>query len=178
MKKTLVIFLLILVFFVLFFLQSNFFTWFHIAGIMPNLFIVFVLWIGLFAGRTTGSLMGMLFGLLLDIFLGTKVGMTGILLGIIGFAGGYLDKNFSKDSKITIILMSVCATFFFEIIKYILMISFQASMEVEIGKLLAIVLVESIYHSILIIIFYPLLQKIGYRVEDIFQGSNVLTRYF
>ena len=40
MKKTLSIICLILVFFLLYFLQSNVFTWFNIAGIMPNLYVI------------------------------------------------------------------------------------------------------------------------------------------
>lgn len=51
MKKTITIICLILAFFVIYFLQSNFFTWFNIAGIMPNLYVVLVLFIGLFMKR-------------------------------------------------------------------------------------------------------------------------------
>ena len=49
MKKLVINIFLILTIFIIYFLQSNFFTWFNIAGIMPNLFVVIVLFIGLFA---------------------------------------------------------------------------------------------------------------------------------
>lgn len=51
MKKTITIMCLILSFFVIYFLQANFFTWFNIAGIMPNLYVILVLFIGLFMKR-------------------------------------------------------------------------------------------------------------------------------
>lgn len=51
MKKTITIICLILSFFVIYFLQANFFTWFNIAGIMPNLYVILVLFIGLFMKR-------------------------------------------------------------------------------------------------------------------------------
>lgn len=51
MKKTLTIISIILVFFLIYFLQANFFTWFNIAGIMPNLYVILVLFIGLFMKR-------------------------------------------------------------------------------------------------------------------------------
>ena len=177
MKKTLVIFLLIIVFLISYLLQSNFFSWFTIAGIKPNLFIILVLCIGLFAGKTTGSMLGILFGLLIDIFIGKKIGVSGILLGIVGFAGGYLDKDFSKDSKITIILMCIGVTIFYEALHYFILVAVY-QMEMELMPLLKIILIECIYNSILIIIFYPIIQRSGYKIEQIFKGSNILTRYF
>lgn len=177
MKKSLIIFALIITFLAVYFLQANLFNWFTIAGIKPNLFIILVLFIGLFAGKTMGSILGMIFGLMLDFFIGTKIGISGILLGVVGFAGGYLDKNFSKDSKLTIILMCMGATFLFESADYFISaIIYQ--IEIQVIQLLKIVIIESIYNAILIIILYPIIQRAGYRIEEVFKGSNILTRYF
>ncbi len=149
----------------------------QLRGIKPNMIIILVLFIGLFAGQTTGGLLGMIFGVFVDFFVGRKIGVSGILLGTIGFAGGYLDKNFSKDSKITIILMCIGATCFYNLVDYFF-ISILYQTEIEILALLKIIGIEATYNAILIIILYPLIQKMGYRIEDIFKGSNVLTRYF
>ena len=51
MKKAGIIMLIILAFFIIYFLQANFFTWFNIFGIMPNLFVILILFVGLFAGK-------------------------------------------------------------------------------------------------------------------------------
>lgn len=51
----------------------NFFSWFTIAGIKPNLFIILVLMIGLFAGKIPGITCGIIEGLLLDFFIGKSV---------------------------------------------------------------------------------------------------------
>ena len=45
MKKALVITVLFFVFLALCFLQTNLFSWYNIAGIKPNLFIIFILFI-------------------------------------------------------------------------------------------------------------------------------------
>lgn len=82
MKKTADIFLIILIFFIIYFLQSNFFTWFNIAGIMPNLFIMLIAIIGLFMKEDYGLLFGIVFGLLLDFFVGERIGIYAISLGI------------------------------------------------------------------------------------------------
>ena len=119
MKKTIAIISLIIAFFVIYFLQTNFFTWFTINGIMPNLFVILVLFIGLFAGRKLGFAFGIVFGLILDLLLGRTIGVSAFLLAIIGLVSEYLDKSFSKDSRIMIIITTIAGTIFFEVGYYI-----------------------------------------------------------
>ena len=45
MKKLVINIILVLTFFLIYFLQSNLFTWFKIAGVMPNLFVIYILFI-------------------------------------------------------------------------------------------------------------------------------------
>ncbi len=177
LKKIIVIICSILLFFLLYFLQSNVFSWFHIAGIKPNLFIILILYMGLFIGKGFGFTMGATWGILLDILSGRIIGINGIMLGIIGWLGGYLDKKFSKDSKLTIILMIVGATILFELGICILQGMFLGS-SISIPYFLRTIIIESIYNIILFIIFYPILKKLGYYVQDVFKGNHILTRYF
>ena len=83
MKKLIINVVLILTLFIIYFLQSDFFNWFTIAGIMPNLFIIFVLFVGLFANKTMGTIYGIILGLFLDLTVGTKVGIYAVCLGAI-----------------------------------------------------------------------------------------------
>lgn len=177
MKNTLIVIGIIVLFLILYFFQINFFNWFTIAGISPNPFVILVLFVGLFAGKRVGIPIGIVLGLALDFFIGKKIGISGIMLGIIGALGGFLDKNFSKDSRITIILMTMGCTFIYEIGSYLLNY-FIISSAIEIIPFLKIVVIEIIYNSILVIIFYPLLQKVGYYIEEAFRGRKILTRYF
>ncbi len=177
MRKLVINVFLILTSLIIYYLQSNFFTWFNISGIMPNLFIVLVLFIGLFASRTMGTVYGIIIGLILDLVLGNKVGANAVTLGIIGFLAGAFDKNFSKDSRMTIMLMTISATLLVEganyLIKYVLL-----SANVEIFSFIEILIVEIIYNCILTIILYPLIQKSGYYIENEYKGNKILTRYF
>lgn len=177
MKKVLTIIVMFLVFLLLYFLQANFFNWFTIAGVKPNLFVVFILVIGLFAGKYTGTTMGILFGLLLDIFISKKIGISAIILGTIGFIGGYLDKSFSKESRITIMLMVIGTTFIYEIGSYIIN-AIIFSYSVDILNFMIKLAIESVYNTILTIILYPCIQRAGFYIEDIFKGNKILTRYF
>ena len=144
MKKTAVYIGILITFFIFYFLQTHFFSWFTIAGVKPNIFVILILFVGLFAGSMPGASIGAICGVLLDLLVGKNIGTTGILLAIVGFVGGYFDKNFSKDSKITIILMVIGTTFVYEILKYIINIIFL-HLNVEMLVFFKILIIELIY---------------------------------
>lgn len=177
LKKIIIHISLIIVTIFIYFLQANFFSWFSIAGIMPNVFIILILFIGLFGNKTMGTIYGLMIGLLLDFIIGTKVGINSIGLGLIGFLATVFDKNFSKDSRMTIMVMVVVATAIFEIICYLLNYLLLAT-NIEIINFLKILGIEMIYNLILTIILYPFLQKFGYSIENEYKGNRILTRYF
>ena len=177
MKNVIIIIATIFIFLILYFLQVNFFNWFTIAGILPNPFVILVLFLGLFAGKRVSVPMGIFFGIILDLFASKKIGISAIAFGIIGILAGILDKNFSKDSKITIILMTILVTAIYEIGGYILN-HIILSTNIEIMLFTKILLIEALYNAIIIIILYPLLQKAGYYIEESFRGKQILTRYY
>ncbi len=85
MKKILSIIIIFITFIFIYFLQSNFFSWFNIAGVQPNLFIILALFIGIFIGKIYGASIGIILGLLLDLFIGKALGINAIVLGLAGF---------------------------------------------------------------------------------------------
>lgn len=177
MKKIVSIIFLILAFFIIYFLQSNFFTWFNMAGVMPNLYIILILFIGLFAKRKVGLVLGIVFGLYIDIVLGKAVGISSLALGAIGLLGETLSKNFSKDSRFTIMLMVIGTTAIYEIAIYIFnIIKTEASLEIL--SFIKILVIEIFFNAILTIIIYPLMKKAGYKLENIFEDKVMLTRFF
>ena len=177
MKKFLSILGLILTFFMIYFLQANFFTWFHIAGVKPNLFVVFILFIGLFVGNKLGFVFGLMLGIYLDLLIGKTVGISGFMLGIVGLIGEYLDKNFSKDSRITLIFMVMGSTAIYELGQYFFQI-LRWKFDIEILPFITTLMVEVIFNAVLVIILYPLIQKVGNGLEKVFKSKSVLTRYF
>ena len=177
MKKTAIILCLILSFLIIYLLQVNFFSWFNLAGIKPNLFIILALTIGLFSGRSMGAILGMFFGISLDFFIGKSIGISGIMLGIIGFLGGYLDKSFSKDSRITMIMMISLSTIIYELGLY-LFNYFINDFHISIIYLIRTLLIELIFNVFITIIIYPIIIKFGYKIEENFKVNKILTRYF
>ncbi len=177
MKKLTMNIFLILTIFIIYFLQSNFFNWFTISKVMPNLFVIFVLFVGLFSNRMMGIIYGIVVGAIIDLTIGTQIGINAVALGLIGFLAATFDKNFSKDSRATIMFMVLGTTFIFEIIVYILnYVVFSTN--VEIINFIKILAIEIIYNLIIVIILYPFIQKFGYTIENEYKGNKILTRYF
>lgn len=177
MKKIIITISLILTFFILFFLQANVFEVFTINGVMPNLFVIFILIIGLSANVVYGLGFGVICGLVIDLVYGKSIGITAVMLCAIGYLGAYFDKNFSKENKLTIIIMVAVATAIFEIGYYGLS-SIILNFDIEIWYFIKILFIEILYNVLLTILLYPLIQKVGYAMDRNFKRNNILTRYF
>lgn len=178
MKKVIDIFLIIIIFLIIYFLQVNFFTWFNIGGIMPNIFVIFIMLIGLFLKKDFAFFFGIIFGVLLDIFSGSRIGINTIALSIIGLASGILEKSFSKDNRITVMAMTSVLTFGFELIIYILNIVFLEISNIQLIDFIKIVVVEMIYNDILVIMLYQLFCKFGNKLEQDFIGNKSFLNFF
>ena len=128
-------------------------------------------------GKKIGTIFGILFGFYLDILIGKSIGITAVMLGLVGLLGEYFDKTFAKASRVTVMLMVIGSTIFyeigiygFEVIKY--------SLSPEIQEFIFILGIEVLFNTLLTIILYPLIQKLGYKAEEIFKSKRILTRYY
>lgn len=177
MKKVVIGICLILVFFIIYVLQISVFSNFTIAGVKPNLFIIFILFIGLFANQILGISFGVVCGLIIDLLYGKVIGTSAIMLCIIGYLGAYFDENFSKDNKLTIIIMVAGATFIYELGVYFLN-SIILDFSREYINFIRIAIIEVLYNVLLTILLYPIIQKAGYLIDRNVKQNNILTRYF
>lgn len=177
MKKLLINIALILIGFIIYFLQANFFSWFSISGIKPNLFVIYILFIGLFGSRSMGVVYGSILGIFIDLVSEEKIGANLLGLSLIGIIATLFDKNFSKDSRLTIMFMVFGATMIFEVVSYFINY-IQYSINIEILNFIKILVIEVIFNILITIIIYPLIQKFGYYIENEYKGNKILTRYF
>ena len=100
------------------------------------------------------------------------------MLGITGLIGGLLNKGYSKESRIIFMLMVMGITILSETINYTLQIVIL-NIQPEFVKFMQILIVEAIYNAILTIILYPLIQKTGNFIEDIFKDeTKAFTRFY
>ncbi len=96
MKKTITIVILFIVFIIIYFLELNFFSWFTIDGIKPNLFILLILFIGLYGGAKLGTVLGLIFGFIIDVLGSSLIGVSALCLGVIGFLRRIFREEFLK----------------------------------------------------------------------------------
>ena len=141
------------------------------------MFVIFMMFIGLYMGRTMGTIYGIMAGILIDFWVGKNIGLTSLALALIGIISGALEKTLSKDSRITVLLMGVICTIIYEIALYFLQF-IVLGINVEILNFIKILLIETIYNILLIIILYPIINNVGYEVENEIKGDKILTRYF
>lgn len=73
-------------------------------------------------------------------------------------------------------LISSGTTLICEIIAYIYKIINGAS--IEAFTFLKIVVIEIIFNLMIIIIIYPLIRKLGEKLEQVFNEDKILTKYF
>ena len=177
MKKFKSFLIVLLLFLIIYFLQFNFFTWFNIRGIMPNLFVVFTLFVGIFIGQRIGIAVGLFVGIVIDVIIGKQVGFTGIALGIVGYVGELLDKNFDKNNLLTLLAMVAIVTFGYELVNMFYIIV-RNGLNFNIFIFLIMIIVEVLFNVLLVMIFYPLIKKIGHYFEEVFKVKRVLTRYY
>ena len=177
MKKFIINLSLIVIAIFVYILQENFFSWFTISGVMPNLFIIYVLFIGLFAKKAMGTVYGIFIGLIIDLLVETKIGVNAFLLGAVGFLAATFDKNFSKDSRITIMLIVLGTTIAYETLSYFVNFAIY-NFNIEIISFMRTLAIEAIYNVILTIIFYSAIKKLGYYIEEEYGKSKILTKYF
>ena len=177
MKKLFIGVILFLVFMFIYFLEVDIFPFISIAGVIPNLFIVFILFVGLFSNSFFAISFAVIGGILIDSVNSPFIGGTAIMLTVIAFLASYFDRNFSKENRITIILMVAGATAIYEIGIYLIRYAI-IGFDLEIMAALKIIMIELIYNVLISIIIYPLMQKAGFAIDRVFKRNNMLTRYF
>lgn len=177
MKKFLIHIGLVFTFIIIYLLQAAIFSEFTIAGIMPNIFVILMLYIGLYMGRANGIIYGIIFGIFIDLWIGKTLGLTSIALALVGLISGILDKTFSKDSRLIVILMGIACTIMYEVVLYFMQY-LVLGINVEILAFIKTLLIEVIYNVIIISILYPLMKLTGYEIENEIKGDKILTRYF
>ena len=176
MKKVISIISIILVFFIIYFLQLNFFSWFNISGIKPNVFIILILFIGLFMNKNIACIAGFIMGIYLELLTSKQIGISAVVYAGIGYICGYLDKSFSKESKITIIGIVAGSTVVYELLNYIYG-SISNNVALELFGFFKILVVEVLFNILITIILYPLIKSAGNVVERIFKTQKITTGY-
>lgn len=91
-----------------FILQTTVFQSLSLADVAPNLLLIVTVAYGYMGGEKEGIWVGLLCGLLMDLFFGSVIGLYALILMIIGYLNGILNKiYYTDDLIIPLIIISV-----------------------------------------------------------------------
>lgn len=160
MRKTLTSVIVFCVISISIFLQANLLEVIPLNGTSANMGIILVASLGLICGKFVGGVTGAVYGLIYDIAFGRAIGIyTGMYI-LVGLVSGTLNKNFSKDNKVSMILLISIITAIFEAVLYLFFILFR-NYDFELQGFVFITIKEILYNTILILMLYKFLIWFG-----------------
>jgi len=113
-------FVMTILFLISLILQSTVFSHLTVAGIKPDLVLVFVVLYALLHGSYEGALMGLVGGMLQDLLFGQDLGMNTLAKLVVGFVFGILEKKIYKDNVLIPMVALFIGTLLNETILYFL----------------------------------------------------------
>ncbi|MBR0085292.1 MAG: rod shape-determining protein MreD [Lachnospiraceae bacterium] len=168
MKKSIVYILFI---FILFLLQTTFFGWINVAGIVPNCLLAFSISAALVNGSSEGMIAGFAGGLLLDILYSNIIGMYAFAFVVITFVMGKFHEMFYREDITIPTLIIGVGDLIYGI--YMFAVAFVTRHETNLFFFLRrIILPEMIYTMLVGIIIYKLTSLAFGRVDR--KGSDDL----
>lgn len=151
MRRFIISFITILILYVL---QCTVFkSYWQIAGIAPNLMLMFTCIVGFMRGRTSGVMVGFFGGMLIDIMSGGMIGFTPLMFIFIGYYNGMFHKEFSKEEILLPISLVAMCDFSYGLLYYI--ITYLLRNRLNLGYYISkVILPETIYTVFLTVFAY------------------------
>lgn len=144
----------------------------RIAGVTPNLMVVFIISFALLRGSKEATLIGIAAGLLNDISFGMHIGPTVISYALIGYICGKLNKNFYRENFAIPFLCTIVAVLFhagMNVGAFIL--RGDLNFKYFLG---AIIIPELIYTITICLIVYQLCYIINEKIEKSEKSRNIM----
>lgn len=161
----------LLIILICFLLQTAFFRYLDLAGIVPNLLLIPTMSFGMMRGRKEGMLVGFFSGLLVDIFYGTIIGPYALLYMYLGYINGFFHRVYYMEDILLPMLMVGANDFVYNIIIYI--VAYLLRNRLDIGfYFLHVIIPEMIYTMIMTLILYKPLVKINRWLKQKEEGSE------
>ena len=164
-KKCLTVIYIILFILLIFYLQLFVVDTRELFGTKPNLILITVIVVSLWYGTYTGTIFAFIIGFLCDLIFGSTTGMFTVAYTITGAITGFINYNYRKENKMSLVYVTLIFTGIFELIQYIeyLMITHVYS---NFLFFLKQVIVSSILNTIIVFIIYGVVYKIVDKFES------------
>lgn len=177
MKKILINFAILLIIFLIMFLETLFFKKITILLMLPNLLIIFMIFMLDYLDRFTYMTFLVLIGIFIDIIFSMNVGITSAALLVCALIDEVTDNILYQDNRIIYIIRIVMLTFIFNFAYYLFRVVLY-NLDIQIFNLITATATVSILNVLIGIVLYRPLKFIGQKIEKFYKKSNILTRYF
>lgn len=147
-----------------YFLQTGIFTELALGGIVPNLFVICTVSIGMIRGKKEGCILGFVFGILMDALYAMYFGVYALLLAIMGYVAGYVQQIFYEEDMTLPIVMIGLADLIYGITIFLFSF-FPRGRTNFLFYLGHIILPETIYTLILAVFIYRMIAFINRKIE-------------
>jgi len=130
-------------------------------GIKPNLILILVIVASAWYGEKIGGIFSFIIGFVTEMLFGLN-GIFLVSYTIVGIIVGYLNNKYNKENRISLVYITIIATFIFEFIQYIVYaLSFKIYSNVF--YFFKQVVISSILNIVIVFIVYSLIHNlIGY----------------
>lgn len=154
-----IIFTFILLVLLNFLLQSSFFPYASVFGVVPNTSIIIIICIALFKGKYYGAIFGLLIGLLQDVIFSPIIGINAFVYFFLGYFLGSIENNLISSNALIPLILSILGVIYYNFAYYIF--TYFLSQEVPfLSFARRILATEIIYTGILSIPIYKVFSKI------------------
>lgn len=173
-RNILTIIYIVLLIFLIFFIQLYLINPRELFGVKPNLILILSIVISLWFGLYVGGISSFFLGIITDILFGSTIGIFTISYTIVGVVVGVLNNNYRKESKMSLVYVSIIATFVFEIVQYFCYLLFFSSY-INLFYLLKQMIISSLLNIVIVYVIYSIIFKITEYIEDrIIQNASGL----
>lgn len=149
---------LVLIIIINFILQTTIVPYFGILDVVPNTSLIIVVIIAILNGKKVGAITGLIIGLLQDIMYTMPIGINPFIYFFAGYLIGMTENKLSRESILLPIFMTILSTIGYHLFYYLF--TFFLGYEISIVKIMKdIVVVETVYNTLLSIVLFKLLSK-------------------
>lgn len=177
MKKNIIIIFLLIISYLVFFIQMSFFNNITMWGVKPNLILIYLTLLVTYTNKPAYIIVAIVAGLIIDFSSSSIIGATTLSLLTATLIVEKFNNIIYTSSIYVDILKIAVATIVYGIIYYLLCIAIKQS-NFEVLVFLKILGIEIIYNMLIIMIIYPVTSFIGSKLKAIYKNNNILTRYF
>lgn len=158
-------FLIAVLLFVCFLLQTTFFKNLSFTNVAPNFLLIMTVSSAFMRGQREGMVVGFFAGLLIDLFYGDFFGYYALLYVLLGFFVGFFwDVFFDKDIKMPLLLVGV-SDLALNLVIYATRFLLRGRLRLDV-YLKEIILPEIVFTVIMTLVVYRIVYAINHRWQD------------